>query len=278
MKIKRGNIAMVRALTTKQFIAKAKRIHEGKYNYGSTYYINNRTEVSIICPSHGLFYQRASNHLSGKGCSKCAQERSHENQKKSREQFIEDAIRVHGETYDYSKVDYINTVTKVCIVCLKHGEFLQSPHSHIDNKSKCPKCANAGYSKISIQFLDDLAREWKVDIQHAENKGEYRIDDPDFKCYYKVDGYFERDNKKYVVEFHGDYFHGNPLTHKPDGICKLRRMRFDEIYNKTMERMYRLKTLGYEVIYVWERDYKQYLYNRDNEFFFEGLLDYYKLL
>ena len=52
-------------------------------------------------------------------------------------------------------------------------------------------------------------------------------------------------------------------------------MRFDEIYNKTMERMYRL---GYEVIYVWERYYRQYLYDRDNEYLFEGLLDYYKLL
>jgi len=55
-------------------------------------------------------------------------------------------------------------------------------------------------------------------------------------------------------------------------------MRFDEIYNKTMERMYRIKTLGYEVIYIWERDYKQYLYDKDNEFFFEGLFEYYRFL
>ena len=133
-----------------------------------------------------------------------------------------------------------------------------------------------GYSQISIQFLNDLSREWKVEIQHAENKGEYRIHDPDFKCYYKADGYFEQDNKKYIVEFHGDYFHGNPKIYKPDGICKLRRMRFDDIYEKTMWRMCRIKALGFEVIYVWEKDYKQYLYDRDNEYFFEGLFEYYR--
>ena len=55
-------------------------------------------------------------------------------------------------------------------------------------------------------------------------------------------------------------------------------MRFDDIYNKTMERMYRIKSLGYKVIYIWERDYKQYLIDRDNEYLFEGLLDYYKVL
>ena len=53
--------------------------------------------------------------------------------------------------------------------------------------------------------------------------------------------------------------------------------RDDELYKKTMERMNRLKSLGYKVIYIWERDYKQYLIDR-NEYFSEGLLDYYKVL
>ena len=55
-------------------------------------------------------------------------------------------------------------------------------------------------------------------------------------------------------------------------------MTFGELYKKTEERMYRIKMLGYEVIYVWEKDYKQYLIDRDNEYLFEGLLEYYRLL
>ena len=54
-------------------------------------------------------------------------------------------------------------------------------------------------------------------------------------------------------------------------------MRFDEIYKKTEERMYRIKALGYEVIFIWEQDYKQYLYDKDNELI-EGLFEYYRLL
>ena len=263
---------MVRVLTTKQFIAKAIRIHGNKYDYSKVYYENMRTEVCIICPLHGSFYQLPRVHLMTHACPFCGGRKL-----KSTIQFIQDAQRVHGNTYDYSKVEYINTRTKVEIICPKHGEFWQMPYHHINHKSNCPKCSNVGYSKISIQFLNDLAKEWKVNILHAENKGEYQIEDPEFKCFYKADGFFEHGNKKYIVEFHGDYFHGNPKIYKPDGICKLRRMRFDEIYNKTMQRMYRIKALGYDVIFIWEQDYKQYLYDKDNEFI-EGLFEYYRLL
>ena len=263
--------------TRDQFIQDAIKVHGKSYDYSKVDYIDARTKVIILCSMHGEFLQTPDHHVKGHGCSKCAHEKSHENQKKTKERFIEDAIRVHGNAYDYSKVEYINTYTKVCIICLKHGEFLQSPHSHIDNGSKCPRCVNAGYSQISIQFLNDLAKEWKVEIQHAENKGEYRIEDPELKCYYKLDGYFEQNNKKYAVEFHGNYYHGNPKMYKPDSICKLRRITFGDLYKKTEERMHRIKALGYEVLFIWEQDYKQYLYDKDNEFI-EGLFEYYKLL
>jgi len=264
---------MPKVLTKREFITKANRIHENKFDYTKVNYKNQRTEVYIICKEHGGFYQLPRVHLRGNACQTCSG-----TLRKTNEIFIREAYKAHGDVYDYSKVQYINRRTNVEIICHKHGPFMQRPDVHIQRKHGCDKCGKSGYSKISIQFLNDLSKEWKVEIQHAENKGEYRIDDPEFKCYYKADGYFERDNKKYVVEFHGDYFHANPLIYKPGGICKLRRMRFDEIYNKTMERMHRIKALGYKVIYIWERDYKQYLYDRDNEFFFEGLLDYYKLL
>ena len=267
-----------RLKSREQFIQDAIKIHGDVYDYSKVDYINSGTRICIICKKHGLFYQLPTNHLSGNGCPICAHEKSHENQKKSREQFIQDAIKIHGDVYDYSKVEYINALTKVRIICLKHGEFLQSPNHHVNDKSNCPKCShNSGYSQISIRFLNDLAKEWKVDIQHAENRGEYIIKDSELKCYYKADGYFEHDNKKYVVEFHGNYYHGNPKMYKPDSICKLRRITFGELFKKTEERMYRIKALGYEVIYIWEQDYKQYLYEKDNELI-EGLFEYYRLL
>ena len=187
---------MTRAFTTSQFIKKAIRVHGNKYDYSKTYYVNNRTEITIICAAHGRFYQLPRVHFSGHGCPRCGANTSRKDLRKTKSKFIQDAFQVHGDSYDYSKVEYINNYTKVKISCPRHGEFMQTPTNHISNKTGCPRCSNTGYSRISIQFLNDFAKEWKVDIQHAENKGEYRIEDPDFKCFYKADGFFELDNKK----------------------------------------------------------------------------------
>ncbi len=57
--------------------------------------------------------------------------------------FIKKAKNVHGDKYDYSKVEYINSQTKVCIVCPEHGEFWQTPANHIRG-NRCPMCSNKG--------------------------------------------------------------------------------------------------------------------------------------
>lgn len=61
---------------------------------------------------------------------------------KGTKEFINDVKRVHGNKYDYSKVEYINMKTKVEIVCIKHGSFWQSPEKHIDRKQGCASCSN----------------------------------------------------------------------------------------------------------------------------------------
>ena len=57
------------------------------------------------------------------------------------EEFIKKARAVHGDKYDYSKVEYVNSTTKVCIICKVHGEFLQTPGSHMKGHG-CAKCAS----------------------------------------------------------------------------------------------------------------------------------------
>ena len=58
---------------------------------------------------------------------------------KNKEHFIERARKIHGDEYDYSKVEYINSKTKVCIICKEHGEFWQTPSHHYLGEG-CPKC------------------------------------------------------------------------------------------------------------------------------------------
>ena len=57
--------------------------------------------------------------------------------KNTLENFIEKAKKIHGDKYDYSKVEYVNNRTKVCIICPEHGEFWQSPNKHLHTKYGC---------------------------------------------------------------------------------------------------------------------------------------------
>ena len=54
--------------------------------------------------------------------------------------FIIKSRKIHGNKYDYSKVNYVDIKTKVIITCLIHGDFQQTPGSHINQKSGCKKC------------------------------------------------------------------------------------------------------------------------------------------
>lgn len=60
-------------------------------------------------------------------------------QKLTTDQFIAKALDLHGNTYDYSKVQYISSTDKIVITCPEHGDFTQIPNNHL-KKSGCPKC------------------------------------------------------------------------------------------------------------------------------------------
>lgn len=56
-------------------------------------------------------------------------------------QFVEKAKEIHGDKYDYSKIEYVNSHTKVCIICPVHGEFWQTPEKHLIRKHGCNLCS-----------------------------------------------------------------------------------------------------------------------------------------
>ena len=135
----KNKISKAVSLTTEEFIKKAKEIHRDKYDYSKTEYIDSKTKVCIICPIHGEFWQVPAIHLQGSGCKKCGIEKRSNSQRKSTEQFIEEAIKVHGKKYNYSKVEYNNAFISVCIICPKHGEFWQTPDAHLHGHG-CKYC------------------------------------------------------------------------------------------------------------------------------------------
>lgn len=122
-------------LTTEEFIRKAKAVHGDRYDYSKTVYVNQKTNVVITCLVHGDFTQCPTNHYNGAGCPMCSK-----NKRMTTDDFILRAKAIHGEKYDYSKVNYINNRTKVTIICPNHGEFQQAPDKHLHG-SECPACA-----------------------------------------------------------------------------------------------------------------------------------------
>ena len=87
--------------------------------------------------------------------------------RKTTECFIEEAIKIHGDKYDYSKVEYVNNKTKVCIICPEHGEFWQTPKQHIKGQG-CPKC---GLKKISLSIKGKtFGKITRIRREHINNK------------------------------------------------------------------------------------------------------------
>jgi very-short-patch-repair endonuclease len=158
-------------LTTQEFIKRGKNVHRNKYDYSKTSYISFHEKLIIICPKHGEFTQRASDHLRY-GCKECGLDRSREGTRCTANQFIQKAIIKHGNKYDYSKVVYHNNKTKVEIVCLIHGSFLQTPDNHIEHIGKgCRKCAgNILYTKKIFVSKAHQIHDYKYNYSFVEYK------------------------------------------------------------------------------------------------------------
>ena len=134
--------------TVNKFIEQAKKIHGGKYDYSLINYINAKTKIIIICPTHGQFTSTPSSHIHQKtGCSKCSEKYKYTNK-----EFIDKAKNIHLDRYDYTKVNYKNNYTKITIICPIHGEFKQTPSNHLSGKG-CEICCNSQNETIISTFL-----------------------------------------------------------------------------------------------------------------------------
>lgn len=226
-------------MNTEEFIRRAVEYHGNKYDYSKVDYKNNRTPITIICIEHGEFTQLPFGHLAGQRCRKCY----NDTQGGELADILLEFKKVHGDRYDYSKIEYIRKTEKVVMVCRKHGNFKQSPAKHITGQG-CPKCViNKPVSKSEIAFLDYL----KI---RPENR-QYTISPTN----YQVDGVCPE--TKTIYEFLGDYWHGNPKIHSSEIKIRGRTNRTcGDAHKETFGRFDELKSLGYNIKYIWESEWK----------------------
>lgn len=129
-----------------RFIESCINTHNGKYDYSKAFYVDSRTKVVITCKTHGDFEQTPNAHLRGAGCPTCAIEQSSLKQRSTKEQFIKQAVEIHGDRFDYSEVEYTNNSTKVVIICKQHGKFQQKPSNHLCGKIGCQECTRKDHA------------------------------------------------------------------------------------------------------------------------------------
>ena len=141
-------------ITTEVFIARAAVVHNNKFTYADAVYTGWTKKITITCPVHGNFDQVARDHLHNRGCNKCGRAKVAANQTHTKETFILRANKVHNNKFDYSQVKYINARTAVTIKCPVHGEFSQTPYTHLSSKYGCILCGHIATGKHSRSSTD----------------------------------------------------------------------------------------------------------------------------
>jgi hypothetical protein len=145
-------------------------------------YNGDKNYIEVRCKKDGNVWKTKPNWLKqGIGCKVCYHKRRGKESRKSIDTFIKQAKEIHGDKYDYSKVDYKDNKTKVTIICPKHGEFHMSPNKHISLKQNCPKCASEQNGIDKRLTLDTFVKRSK--LKHGDkydySKVEYvNVDTP----------------------------------------------------------------------------------------------------
>ncbi|GHU83613.1 hypothetical protein FACS189468_8850 [Spirochaetia bacterium] len=146
---------------TERFLQGAQEKHGNKYDYSKVGEITDiEQKVTIICPAHGEFTQKAYSHIQGIGCPRCKLDTLRKKFAMPLSEFIKRAQKIHGSKYSYEKVVYINSGTKVAITCPVHGVFMQAPDNHIGKQQQgCPQCSiEAGGKKLKLTFAEFVRR------------------------------------------------------------------------------------------------------------------------
>ena len=213
---------------TLHFLTLAKEKHGDKFGYQFLNYNGASKAIEIVCPIHGRQFITASIHLRGEGCPNCAIEANRLKQIQPPEVYIEKAIKVHGDKFDYSLLKGFipahKANEKIPIICKKHGVFYQDRSNHLKGNG-CPKCQRENMFITTEEFIR------RSNIVH-NNKYDYSMVK------------YERNNKKVpiICPIHGQ-FEQAPVLHMTVGNgcpkCKIitiankRRLTLDQFIERS---------------------------------------------
>ena len=137
--------------------------------YGNNYDVSlikeykcNIQKLPLICTEHGYFEATWNDLDNGHGCQECGKIRNHNSTRKSNEQFIKEARRIHGNKYNYALVKYKSAHSHIMLICNKCGKIFKiTPHEHLKGNG-CPRC-NESILENEVRLILD-----NKDIKYIE--------------------------------------------------------------------------------------------------------------
>lgn len=170
-----------------KFVEKARIIHDSKYQYHKTNYTTAFQKVRITCPIHGDFEQLPCNHINrSAGCPKCSNAYS-----PNTIEFVDDLRHLYGDKHDYSTVQYTTAHSPIIVTCRQHGPFEIVATSY-KRTGQCPACTVSSQQHEMIELVKSFGVSCVINDRRIISPLELDIYIPD---------------KKYGIEFNGNYFH-----------------------------------------------------------------------
>lgn len=148
-----------RSNTFDELIEKFNLKNNNKYDYSlckDEDYISQHASMQIICEKHGIFAKKIVSHLTGYGCQFCEIDKIEKYRSEKTISVVEKLRKVHGDAYDYSKVNFKATNIPVKLICKKHGEIKVRWHKHL-NGTPCSECRD----EKSVKNLDYILERFK---------------------------------------------------------------------------------------------------------------------
>lgn len=155
-------------LPLETFIQKANTVHNNSYDYSKVTFENLHEYITVICKNHNYeFTCEANSHLKGWGfCPKCSEENKDRiyapvlgkyviKSLITTEEIIQRFKKVHGDKFNYSKVNYIHSDEPVIVICQRNHEFLTTVYNHETLKAGCKTCQ---YENNTVSVEDFLKR------------------------------------------------------------------------------------------------------------------------
>ena len=170
---------------------------------------------------------------------------------------------------DKTNVNLYDTFRKTLIPKEYSFKLIEEEECFICNvisNNKIDKLKTKSSSNVSIEYLNYVAKELSIEIQHDLNGGEFQLRNPKTGYFWPVDGYHNCNihkcqgteitpcpYNKHIWEFQGDYFHGNPSKYSSSDT--FHHMKYDEKHVKDAEKKKYYEDCGYIVVCKWESEW-----------------------